>query len=683
MRLLHITSIAVSALILFGCSDESAKATQDDQNPCEESCPQSPSCQDDSTLKKCEINSETGCAEWIESSCPRNTTCHKGECVSDAEKPECEKKCAEKTSCVNDTTLKTCQINKKTGCVEWVESTCQEGTSCSKGACQSAPEECEGECPQKATCINESTLKTCQLNEETGCVEWVESTCPENTSCLENECKPTPEACEKECPKEAVCVNESTLKTCQFNEETGCAQWVESTCQEGTSCNNGLCEPVQTCTDACSKAKCANEHAYQTCEKNKDDCMELSEPIACKENQICQDGACIHDDNIYLKNLKPIMQPLFDNKQMLEETAMFINVGDTVQMLYNVDNVVKLTSYDGSKLYTGGVDYDVVNGKLKTLNTAIPHITDASYYNVPKNPVADLVTEHNGQHVYTYWGEGTTMTKWQVKVTYNHSDTWNGFKQPSYNATFAKFIQKLKNKENVKILFYGDSITFGSNASYVVNEGKSGQHSYSMLFTEALADLYGYKVEYQASGLPKTFTNMPPTYNPTNAPTITYINNAVGGWTMENGQNNFEAYITPYANDCDLFILAFGMNDGGTDLTALNQMAVNMMTRIQQVSPNVSEVVMSTMLPNPKALNGWYANQIHQEGTFANGVIKTMQAKNVPIALCQMTSMSKSILERKEFKDYTGNNINHPNDFFSRVYAQTLLQTVIGYENMK
>ncbi len=406
--------------------------------------------------------------------------------------------------------------------------------------------------------------------------------------------------------------------------------------------------------------------------------MALSEPIACKENQICQDGACIHDDNIYLKNLKPIMQPLFDNKQMSEETAMFINVGDTVQMLYNVDNVVKLTSYDGSKVYTGGVDYDVVNGKLKTLNTAIPHITDAKYYNVAETM---LVTEHNGQHVYTYWGEGTTMTQWQVKVTYNHSDTWNGFKQPSYNATFAKFIQKLKNKENVKILFYGDSITFGANASYVAGGGS--QHSYSMLFTEALADLYGYKVEYQASGLPNTFTNMPPTYNPSNAPTITYINNAVGGWTMAKGQDQFEKYITPYAQDCDLFILAFGMNDGGTDLTALNQMAVNMMTRIQQVSPNVSEVVMSTMLPNPKALNGWYANQIHQEGTFANGVIKTMQAKNVPIALCQMTSMSKSILERKEFKDYTGNNINHPNDFFSRVYAQTLLQTVIGYENMK
>ena len=47
-----------------------------------------------------------------------------------------------------------------------------------------------------------------------------------------------------------------------------------------------------------------------------------------------------------------------------------------------------------------------------------------------------------------------------------------------------------------------------------------------------------------------------------------------------------------------------------------------------------------------------------------------------------MTAVSLDVLKHKEFKDYTGNNINHPNDFFSRVYAQVLLQALIGYENM-
>ena len=48
-----------------------------------------------------------------------------------------------------------------------------------------------------------------------------------------------------------------------------------------------------------------------------------------------------------------------------------------------------------------------------------------------------------------------------------------------------------------------------------------------------------------------------------------------------------------------------------------------------------------------------------------------------------MTSVSKAVLQHKDFVDYTGNNINHPNDFMVRLYAQTFVQTLVGYENLK
>ena len=31
---------------------------------------------------------------------------------------------------------------------------------------------------------------------------------------------------------------------------------------------------------------------------------------------------------------------------------------------------------------------------------------------------------------------------------------------------------------------------------------------------------------------------------------------------------------------------------------------------------------------------------------------------------------------------YAGNNINHPNDFWARLYANTLFETLVGYENL-
>ena len=47
-----------------------------------------------------------------------------------------------------------------------------------------------------------------------------------------------------------------------------------------------------------------------------------------------------------------------------------------------------------------------------------------------------------------------------------------------------------------------------------------------------------------------------------------------------------------------------------------------------------------------------------------------------------MTSMTLSVLERVDFRDISGNNINHPNDFLARIYACTLFRTLVGYDNL-
>jgi len=87
------------------------------------------------------------------------------------------------------------------------------------------------------------------------------------------------------------------------------------------------------------------------------------------------------------------------------------------------------------------------------------------------------------------------------------------------------------------------------------------------------------------------------------------------------------------------------------------------------------------MVPNPNATNGWYGHQDQQEAHLER-TAKNFRDDGVACVVSNMTSVSKAVLEHKEFHDYSGNNINHPNDYFVRVYAQTLLQTIIGYENM-
>ncbi len=365
------------------------------------------------------------------------------------------------------------------------------------------------------------------------------------------------------------------------------------------------------------------------------------------------------------KKLGELMEPIFDGNVVKKETMMFLDYGQKKSLLYRIDEILEVTSYDGSRTYQRGKDYDLDKGRIVLLEgSAIPCITSMVYYASPE----------------IYWGEGTTMTQWQVCVTYTHSEEWAGFQQPCHADVYERLIQKLENHEDITIIFYGDSITYGANASYIVG-CQPEQESYPLMLTRALADLYEYRVHYVNTGLPDVSRVPAKDYMSTDdcKGTITYVNPSVGGWKSQDGIDHFDTYVKPQLEQygCDLFVVGFGMNDGGELPRVPVENVKSMMCSVEAVCPDSLYLAVATMVPNPNA-RGWYGRQDRQEEAFL--AENLMDGK---CAVAQMTSVSKAVLERKEFMDYTGNNINHPNDFFSRVYAQTLFQTLIGYENLK
>jgi hypothetical protein len=162
--------------------------------------------------------------------------------------------------------------------------------------------------------------------------------------------------------------------------------------------------------------------------------------------------------------------------------------------------------------------------------------------------------------------------------------------------------------------------------------------------------------------------------------TITYINTAVGGWTSANGNDNFDKYVKAFVDQygCDFFALAFGMNDAGNSPSSEKKAIKKITDKLYEIAPEAEMLLISTMIPNPEATNGWYGNQYRFETVFeqiADAYVK--EGKSCAVAC--MTSMSQRIVENKRFRDHTGNNINHPNDFLGRLYAQVVFETVIGY----
>jgi len=390
--------------------------------------------------------------------------------------------------------------------------------------------------------------------------------------------------------------------------------------------------------------------------------------------------------NVKDEDLKDIMQSVFTGTQSKNETVMFLDKGDVKSLLFPIDTIVSVTSYDGSRVYEEGKDYVIEDGKLKvTADSAIPCITAAKYYDVPPISGISIMTKNpaTGQMSSTFWGE-SQMKQWQVSVTYTHTAAWEGFAQESYLEIYQNLVKKLVAGEDVTVFFYGDSITWGACSSFLENAAPK-QGSYAMLFTEALADLFGYKVKYINTGLSAAMTVAPvpsEDYVAGERGTITYVNTAIGGWTSQDGVNNFDTFIKAQVEKygCDLFVLAYGMNDGGFSAGTTKANTKKMADAMLDIKPEVSIMFVATMTPHMGS--NWDHASIGQQEKQLESLANLYRKDGVACAVACVNSVSKAIQEHKTFNDYSGNNINHPNDWFYRIYAQTLLQTLIGYENM-
>lgn len=383
-------------------------------------------------------------------------------------------------------------------------------------------------------------------------------------------------------------------------------------------------------------------------------------------------------------DLETYMMPVWDGRVVHNETVMFLGMDDKATLLYDADEIISVRSYDLKTEYQQGIDYDYADGKLVLLEgTSIPCIAESEYYTTNAKYSALMTkgnTEADATGTYTYWGEGDTMTKWQVAVTYKHSQFWDGYSVECFADRYQDLVQKLQNGEDVSFVFYGDSITYGANASSMVGV-EPNMPTWPVMFTQYIAKQYRYTVRYVKDEFATAPVPTEDTVYGTNG-TITYYNPSVGGWSVEQGYQNVENYVNTAIDKyaCDLFAVAFGMNNAGLSAGKFVQYTEGIIKRVQTHTPNTGIVMVSTMVPNPEATNGWYGNQ----DQFEAEMITSADAYNDNGTSCSvacMTSMSKSVLEHKRFRDYTGNNINHPNDFMARMYAQVMFQTVFGYEN--
>ena len=347
----------------------------------------------------------------------------------------------------------------------------------------------------------------------------------------------------------------------------------------------------------------------------------------------------LFDRNIYLSSI-------FDGDTIYYETALPLE-GEDIALLFPIEEVLSVKDYGLNIDYKEGIDYKVKDGKLVILPSGHIKITKFDEYYCKKPASVEVAVDnkhcqyHFNEQRYMMFGESNYMTDKQIAITYKHKGSWDLFRQKNQNEKLQRFLKKIKNKEEATIVFYGDSITVGCNSSGTPYGGNVSPYAepWPIMVTEYL------KTKYQTN--------------------INYINTAVGGMTTEWGVNNYQERVNKYHPD--LMVLAFGMNDGSLPKEEHIKEIMSIVDGVKKENPQCDIILIATTVPNIES------TLFQAQSTYIEEYKKINQDD---VAIVDMTHMHMDLLKKKRFKDMTGNNVNHPNDFLARIYAQSILEVM-------
>jgi lysophospholipase L1-like esterase len=122
-----------------------------------------------------------------------------------------------------------------------------------------------------------------------------------------------------------------------------------------------------------------------------------------------------------------------------------------------------------------------------------------------------------------------------------------------------------------------------------------------------------------------------------------------------------------------LLIIGFGMNDasGKYPAPAFAQMIKAAVDAMKKLSPETEYILISGMAANP-CWNAAREKYHHQYDT----VLKNMAGEHIAVA--DVLTPWLHLADRKGFMSLTSNGVNHPNDYGHRLYADVLMDTVMG-----
>ncbi len=342
-------------------------------------------------------------------------------------------------------------------------------------------------------------------------------------------------------------------------------------------------------------------------------------------------------------SFEEIMTPVWDTDIIYGESLTFVKEKGIAKapLMFEAQEIVKVESANMLHLYQEGVDYIFEDNHI--VLTPDSRIFSFEYEDIYFREKGDKPCFKEQSGGYILFREGHFFHDRQVAVTYKcKNGQWKGIK-PSFASNLTRTFKKLTEEKSLKVTLFGDSISAGANASGRTIETPF-QPPYGYLVCEALRRHYDANVVLE--------------------------NPSVGG------KNSDWAIQTVRERVCtanpDLVIIAFGMNDRCVG-DEHRQKIAEIRKIILESNPECEFLIVATSVPNPilTTEESWFWRYQYQY----YDALLPLECDGTQVA--NIRDMQLEALKTKRFIDMTGNNVNHPNDFFHRMYAQFISQMLI------
>jgi lysophospholipase L1-like esterase len=335
-------------------------------------------------------------------------------------------------------------------------------------------------------------------------------------------------------------------------------------------------------------------------------------------------------------DLNEYLVPFWKADTVFDEITQVIKTNGTAQgtLLFNANKILSVKAANHSKEFAPGKDWVYKNGKLViTPNSNIPFIAQEDLLFTKEKPGMSMTGSTPGSFVL--FSESNYFRSMQIAVTYIPKKAkWSGPKPAFAGHLLGNTISKLKNKDSLKVVFYGNSIETGSNSSGFQNDPPF-MPSWPQLIIYNMRHVYGDN--------------------------ISFSNKSVGGKLAKWGTDNVDERLVP--EKPDLVIIGFGMNDGTAKIPPdmYRENIQGIIDHVLTQNPKAEFILIAPMLPNPNAkqngLQTLYKKELDK--LMKNGIV-----------VADLTGVHAELLKHKSYQDMTGNNVNHPNDYLARWYAQ-------------